>query len=109
MKNLWLAAGLALICAGPVLGADAPTKEPAKSDVQSKIEMHEKMAQVHKQAADCLRSGKPEKDCNAQAMKDCPMAHSGDCPFMGKMKGGHAKEHMQHMKGMMENDPVKSQ
>lgn len=57
----------------------------AAEDRPALIEMHEKMAAAHKKAADCLKAGKPVKDCNREAMKDCPMMNTGMCPFMGDM------------------------
>ena len=47
---------------------------------KQKIEFNEKMAQSYKAAADCLKAGKPLDDCNAEAMKSCPMMGK-DCPF----------------------------
>ena len=41
----------------------ATSEKSVKDQVQSKIEMQEKMSDVHKKAAECLKLGKPEKEC----------------------------------------------
>jgi hypothetical protein len=66
---------------------------------KEKIEMHEKMAEHHKMAADCLKAGKPLDECNNEAMKGCPMMGK-DCPFMekGHMDKEMMREHMKKMK-----------
>lgn len=58
-----------------------------QADRKSTIEMHQKMAEAHKKAADCLKTNKPVDECNSEAMKMCPMANSEKCPFMGGMSG----------------------
>lgn len=48
-----------------------------------RIEMLEKMAKAHKDAADCLKAGKSEEDCQKQMMENCPMREdAGSCPMM---------------------------
>jgi hypothetical protein len=87
---------------GPVHAADetdankAKGTELTKEERQAKIEMHEKMANMHKGMVDCLRADKPMAECREQMMKDCPMAKSGHCPMMDEMGGM-----MQGMGGMM--------
>lgn len=74
--------------------------DTAKSeDRKSLIEMHEKMAERHRVAADCLKANRPIDECNREAMKGCPMMKSGTCPFMGDMGKMHEGMH-HHMKGM---------
>lgn len=77
-------------------------------DRKSMIEMHQKMAQAHKKAADCLKANKPVDECNREAMKMCPMANSEMCPFMGGMSGmmnDHKKMKGEHKEmDMPEND-----
>jgi hypothetical protein len=52
-----------IICAAQVSFAEE--KAPAKSTEQSQehLQMHEQMANAHQQAADCLKSGKSEEEC----------------------------------------------
>jgi hypothetical protein len=38
---------------------------------QKDIADHRAMAEAHLNAAKCLESGRPEKECNAQLAKDC--------------------------------------
>lgn len=95
-KTLWLAAVIAAIGAGTALAADSGYRSTAaKGDVQQQIDLHEKMAGVHKQFADCLRSGKSETDCRDQAMKDCPKMGSKNCAFSHEMgwRGGAGWHH----------------
>lgn len=68
---------------------------------KEKIEMHEKMAERHKVAAECLKAGKSLDDCNMEAMKGCPMTGE-NCPFTEK---GHMDKEMmrEHMKKMKQN------
>jgi hypothetical protein len=68
---------------------------------KQKIELHEKMAEHHKMAAECLKAGKPLDVCNAEAMHDCPMMGK-NCPFIEK---GHMDKEMmrEHMKKMKES------
>jgi hypothetical protein len=72
---------------------------------KEKIELHEKMAERHKVAAECLKSGKSPDDCNMEAMKGCPMTGE-NCPFVEK---GHMDKQMmrEHMKKMKQNNGEK--
>jgi hypothetical protein len=40
--------------------------------VKAAITDHQKMAKAHSDAAQCLASGKDEKECHKQMAKDCP-------------------------------------
>ncbi len=61
---------------------------------QKQIELHEKMAEIHKQAAECLKSGKPAQECHTQMMNNCPLKdEKNGCPAMGRM--------WNHRQGMM--------
>lgn len=108
MKHLLMACALVL---APGLARSADTKTEQKT--QEMLQMHRKMAELHKQAADCIESGRPMKDCHNQAMKECPMMKSGHCPFMGDMgmKKGHKKGmhdmHKDMHEGMMEHESEK--
>jgi hypothetical protein len=59
----------------------------AQKDMHSKIEMHEHMSIMHKNAADCLKSGKTEKQCQTAMMAECKESMKGDmdCKMMEKM------------------------
>jgi hypothetical protein len=61
-----LAAGLAL--AVPALAQD---KKPAADAVKRDIADHRTLAAAHENAAKCLESGRPEKECHEQLAKDC--------------------------------------
>lgn len=67
MKVIHLVAVLAL-AATPVLGQE---KKPTSEDVTKDIAAHRQIAQVHENAAKCLESGKPEKECHDQLQKEC--------------------------------------
>lgn len=110
MKHLLMACAL-LLASG--LARSAETKTEQKT--QEMLQMHRKMAELHKQAADCIESGRPMKDCHNEAMKGCPMTKSGHCPFMGDMgtkKGNKKGMHDMHKgmhEGTMEHDSEKHQ
>ena len=78
-------------------GAFAHYDDGAEGKVMDKkeaIEMHEFMSDVHKKAAECVRSGKSENECHEAMMAAC-------------------KEHCKGMKGdhcpMMDHDGMKMQ
>jgi hypothetical protein len=73
--RLWVQAvllGVVLVLAHPAVGQE---KKRAKKDdpahVKKDIADHRAMAEAHLNAAACLESGKPEKECQAQLAKDC--------------------------------------
>lgn len=47
----------------------APTKEVDQK--QAHVQMHEQMAKMHQQAADCLKSGKSEDECRKSFHEMC--------------------------------------
>ncbi len=49
---------------------------------RSKVELHEKMAELHQRAAACLRQGSAVEDCHRESRKDCPLAATPRCPFV---------------------------
>jgi hypothetical protein len=53
----------------PALSADA--KKAASDALKKEIAGHRAMAEAHSNAAACLESGKPEKQCEEQLQKDC--------------------------------------
>ncbi len=71
MKKLVMGlVAVGLLFAPVAFGAEKGKKDdPAhvKKDVQD----HRAMAEAHLNAAKCLESGKPEKECQAQLAKDC--------------------------------------
>ena len=69
MKALLIAVILAGM-SGIVVAADKGKKDDA-AHVRRDIDDHRAMAEAHLNAAKCLESGKPEKDCQAQLAKDC--------------------------------------
>ncbi len=67
--------GIALILGSlaalsPAYSADVP-KGHGKHSVAEDVMDHRTMAEAHRKAAECLESGKPEKECRAQLAKDC--------------------------------------
>jgi len=72
MKALVIAAVLVLVLPGAAEAQDKGkgTKEDAAHSKEA-VADHRAMAEAHLNAAKCLESGKPEKDCHAQLAKDC--------------------------------------
>ena len=72
MKNLMLAI---LVVGFTMLSGAAFAAEKGKKDdpthVKKDIADHRAMADAHLNAAKCLESGTPEKECQAQLAKDC--------------------------------------
>jgi len=65
---------LILVVMLAALGATAGVafgQSHGKKQVDEDIMDHRTMAEAHRNAADCLQSGKPEKECRAQLAKDC--------------------------------------
>lgn len=80
---------------GLSLGAPAFADDEKKSgedDMKSHIEMHEKMAKAHSEAAECLKSGKSRDECKEKFKEACGKEGKG-C-----MMGHHGK-HKGHGKG----------
>jgi hypothetical protein len=73
--------------------ADVKSADTKMNDPQAKVQMHEHMAEMHKKAADCLRSGKAEKECHEAMMTECKSMGEMDCPMMGQMNMMHKKMH----------------
>lgn len=84
MKNALFVAACLALAAAFARGADQKAAQPAP-DRQRMIERHEKMADLHKKAAECLKSGKDVKECHDAMLKECPMKGTGSCPLMGEM------------------------
>lgn len=66
---------VATLAGGLLLAGGAIAAEKAKKDdpahVKQDVLDHRAMAEAHLNAAKCLESGKPEKECHAQLAKDC--------------------------------------
>jgi len=74
-----------------------PKKMPelTKEQRTKRADWMDKMAQMHKSMAECLRSDKPVAECHEQMRKECPMGKDDECPMMGGhgMKGMHPGMH----------------
>jgi hypothetical protein len=68
LKIVLLAAGLSVLT--PVLPAEKSKKDDP-AHVKQDVLDHRAMAEAHLNAAKCLESGKPEKECLTQLGKDC--------------------------------------
>ena len=69
-KAIMVVAAVSLALAGGVMAAEKAAKEDP-AHVRKSIEDHLGMAEAHLAAAQCLKSGKAEKECHAQLSKDC--------------------------------------
>ncbi len=76
--------------------AYAAESTPAKEtgEFHARMQMHEKMAKAHQEAADCLKSGKTEMDCKSAFRAMCKDAGGYEmCGHMSKhYKKGKMKE-----------------
>jgi hypothetical protein len=54
----------------PAFAAEKAAKDDP-AHVKKDVADHRAMAEAHTNAAKCLESGKPEKECHAQLAKDC--------------------------------------
>ncbi|MFI5347062.1 MAG: hypothetical protein ACHQ51_11875 [Elusimicrobiota bacterium] len=92
IKTMMLSLCVALGAAAVALAVDKAAPDDA-ADRQKMVAMHEKMAEAHKQAAECLKAGKPVKECHDALVAQCPMGKDGSpmmgdmCPMMGRGKG----------------------
>ena len=91
MKKAFLFLGL--ICLTANLYAEEKKDAKKEMNSQEHMQMHEKMAKAHKDAADCLKSGKPEEECKTAFHSMCN--ESGRPEMCGHMMGNH-KDHKQH-------------
>ena len=88
MKNLLATLVLAAFVSMPLGAIAADEAKPAKPDMKTMISHHEKAAEMHKKAAECLKEGKAPKECHEKMMKDCP-CKEGDCPCGMMIGHGH--------------------
>lgn len=68
LKIVLFVAGLSVLT--PALPAEKAKKDDP-AHVKQDVLDHRAMAEAHLNAAKCLESGKPEKECLAQLGKDC--------------------------------------
>lgn len=72
MKTLIAAALLAGLAVLPGAGlAQDKSKKEDTAAIKKDVGDHRAMAEAHLNAAKCLETGKPEKECHAQLTKDC--------------------------------------
>ena len=71
MKNLLIAIATSIVLIPALSMAADKGKKDDVAHVRKDIDDHRAMAEAHSNAARCLESGKPEKDCQAQLAKDC--------------------------------------
>ena len=67
-RPLNLAMVMLCLFAAPAIAAE---KKDDPGHVKKDVADHRAMAEAHLNAAKCLESGKPEKDCQAQLARDC--------------------------------------
>ncbi len=68
-----LIAAFALVAAVtlPAQAQQKGEKAHSAAEIKKDIADHRAMAEAHLTAAKCLESGKPDKECRAQLVKDC--------------------------------------
>jgi hypothetical protein len=71
MKGLIVAILSASLLLSPAAFAAEKGKKDDPTHVKKDIADHRAMADAHLNAAKCLESGRPEKECQAQLAKDC--------------------------------------
>jgi hypothetical protein len=71
VKNLIAAALSMSLLLGPAAFAAEKGKKDDPAHVKKDVADHRAMADAHLNAAKCLESGTPEKECQAQLAKDC--------------------------------------
>lgn len=88
-----------------VYAAEQSPKSPVELSKSVRIQRADKldkMAEMHKKMAECLRSDKTMSECHEQTIKECPMAKEGHCPMMDEPGMGWGRKH--HRGKMMNND-----
>ena len=71
MKSLIVAVVTVGLLAAPAAFAAEKGKKDDPAHVKKDVADHRAMAEAHLNAAKCLESCKPEKECQAQLTKDC--------------------------------------
>lgn len=71
----------------PRMGADR--MKPGPRQFKMSADMHEKMAEMHRQVAECIKAGKAESECmellRTEHRKICQAANQENCIMMGRM------------------------
>lgn len=70
-RSILLAAALVVASVSVAHRVHAQAEKNKPQPLAEDIMDHRTMAAAHRAAADCLESGKPEKECRAQLAKDC--------------------------------------
>ena len=71
MKAWMIVVAAAVLAAAPAAFAAEKGKKDDPAHVKKDVADHRAMAEAHVNAARCLESGKPEKECQGQLAKDC--------------------------------------
>jgi len=91
MIKVLFALSIPFFLASPLFADDTQKLDPAKR--QKRIEHHEQKAAMHLKVAECLKSGKPPKECRQEMTMACPMHKDGEeCTCHHGKKGGMKKE-----------------
>ncbi len=82
MSKILLIVGLLVVISEFSIGQQ--NVDQSKSEVtEVSKEARQKMAEMHQQMADCLKSDKTYLECHKNMMANCPMTNEGSCPMMG--------------------------
>ncbi len=87
MKNLLILAVVMVF--GGALSAEEKDSAKMPMGHDEHIQMHEKMSKAHHEAAECLKSGKPEEECKTAFHKICE--DSGKPEMCGHSMEHHKK------------------
>lgn len=71
-----------------ILAADQAAKKTSNLSKEERVkraDKMEKMAEMHKKMAECLRSDRPAAECREQMGEDWPTAKDWYCPMMDEM------------------------
>lgn len=81
---------LSVLLATNLSFAEDKTSTKDTDQNQDHVQMHERMAKAHQQAADCLKAGKPPEECRKDFHEMCKEADgSNQCgPWMMHHKKG---------------------
>lgn len=73
LQGIFCAAVLTVFATALPVSAQQKKTDSAHSaaEIKKDVADHRAMAEAHLNAAKCLESGKPEKECRAQLAKDC--------------------------------------
>ncbi|MFZ3230211.1 MAG: hypothetical protein WA160_08400 [Pseudobdellovibrio sp.] len=92
IKNKWIknivitALVTSFVTVGHTEDKKVPTSAEKESSTMSMMNRHEHMMKAHQLAADCLKSGKSEEECQGEFHTMCKEAGgTGNCGF--RMKG----------------------